>query len=142
MRTLWRLSAVSVILLLTTSAPAQTAPDLDGMYRCEGVNFDGSTYGAFVAIQQHGDVYNLAWTFDDNGGTGIGMGFVQGSTLVVIFQTESGGVGVASYAIEQTDEGLTLAGRWLAPQIGRVTTETLTKLLAVPASDPPAGPRV
>lgn len=123
-----RLLMICVIALLTNGAVC-AAPDLDGIYLVDGVNPDATTYKAVLELRQHGEVFELAWTFEPSGTHGSGHAQLEGSVLAVIFQVDNG-VGLATYTMDETGPALRLVGRWTMPIGHGVGTETLTKTKA------------
>lgn len=120
--------------LAVAQAPADT--DLSGVYRCDGVNGDGSPYRGVVVIARHRDAYQVQWTF--GGRTrAVGLGIRTGNTLAVSYVSSSSGV--VLYEIKEGN----LVGRWTVAGAGGVlSTETLTpsKGEPVPDSEPEPEP--
>ena len=108
---------------LTATLIAQAQPDLNGVYRCEGTNPDGSPYAGSVQITQEGEAWLLSWEFEHSG-EGVGIGLWNAPVLSVIFRTSDGTIGLSSYVL--TDGRL--VGKWTVPGAGKVFTETLTKM--------------
>lgn len=141
MRTILRLTAVAVLVVLATGVRAQPPADLVGVYQLEGANPDGTTYNGFVEMSVSGDVWALRWHFPPTGES-VGLGMLNGDVLSVIFQTDAGAVGLATFTVNRTD-GIVLSGSWLAPGAPMLGRETLTKVTVIPASPAvPDGPRI
>ena len=108
--------------LVTASAQASPEADLAGLYICDGVNPDGSSYRGIVQILKHRDAYQLLWSFESEV-VAIGIGIRSGDVLAVMHY--SGIPGVIAYRIEQ---GSRLVGEWtVAGADGVLFSETLTK---------------
>lgn len=117
---------LGVVFAATACAAAQTGPDLPGVYLCAGTNPDGQPYEAVVEIAQEGEVWALRWTFEPHG-QAVGVGVLRGETLAVIYQTESGVIGLVAYTLERDGPELRLVWQWTVPGLPRLLTETLTK---------------
>ena len=142
--------AMSVALLLTVltvvAPPAAAAgePKLDGMYTLTGLNPDGSEYRGLVKIMSRGQSFLVSWMFPRVSDEtvvvalrSVGVGIANGGMLAVSYYGQDV-TGVALYHIE--DGGQRLTGEWVSASDsgGTLHTETLTKLPAVPVSQPPA----
>ena len=125
---------LTVLLAWPGRAVAQAPPDLTGLYRCEGINPDGSPYAGRVQITAEGKTWVLSWEFE-HGGSGIGLGLWQAGVLAVIFKTNDGTLGVTAYVL--TDGRL--VGKWTVPGAGKVFTETLTNTASRVAAPAPGG---
>ena len=112
-------------------AGGKSASDLAGIYACKGTTTDGTAYRAVVEIAAYGDVWALRWVFE-NKKQGQGFGILEGDVLSVLFEVD-GGVGWAAYRL-RTDGGaaLRLVGRWTAPGVEPLATETLTRTTGRP----------
>lgn len=109
-------------LVVTASDQASLEPDLAGLYICDGVNHDGSSYRGIVQIVKYQDAYQLLWSFESEV-VAIGIGIRSGNVLAVMHY--SGVPGVIAYRIEQ---GSRLVGEWtVAGADGILFSETLTK---------------
>ena len=128
-RLLVSLAALLLASSVFTQAQEPTDP-LVGIYTCDGLNHDGAAYRALVAIEANGAAYVLRWELVGDPQRQVGIALRQNDVLSVIFQTDSGAVGLSSYAIEQDEKGLRLLGRWLMPGVAAVSREVLTKTAA------------
>ena len=122
---------VVALLILGLTAPLVhgQAPDvLIGQYRCDGVGADGAAYRATVDIAAHGDAYTLTWHFQPDGAA-IGVGVRHKDALAVIYQLDTGEIGLVAYLIEQASSGqLRLVGRWTVPGAPSMGTEVLVQI--------------
>ena len=116
---------VTVCAIGSIAAPAPS-PDLVGVYRCDGVNPDGSAYQGKVEIAKVRDTFRVKWTLDD--GAVLGIGIYSGGVFAVSYF--GGAPAVVVYRVD----GERLVGEWTMGGIeGAMYTETLTKT----SSDPP-----
>lgn len=122
---------VVVGIVITVGWAAQPTPDIAGTYVCDG-SMEGMPYQATVEITAYGEVWMLRWRFEPRG-EAVGFGIVTGDVLSVIYQLESGPIGVASY--RRSDVGW--VGRWTTPGAEKLYAETLTRTAAAVR-----GPRV
>ena len=83
-------------LVVTASDQASLEPDLAGLYICDGVNHDGSSYRGIVQIVKHQDAYQLLWSFESEV-VAIGIGIRSGNVLAVMNHSYSGVPGVIAY---------------------------------------------
>ena len=123
---LFLLIAALMTLVGLTAPAARRAdqPELQGVYRCDGSNPDGSPYRGIVEIAKNHDTFQIRWTFPDRR-SAFGIGLVRGNTLSVSYF----GAGTAGLAIYKIEEGKRLVGEWtVAGADGSVYAETLTKL--------------
>ena len=138
-RTLLRVAALAVGLQVCVPAicGAQEMA-LDGVYRSEGVNPDGTKYRGTVEIAKDDQTYLVRWLARQV--TSIGIGIVRGDVLAVSYYTGTN-IGVALYHIEK---GPRLTGEWTVLGADGVRyPETLTKMgRDARAEDPEALPRV
>lgn len=123
------LFALFLACLWLTPSSAIVPDSIEGTYRCEGLNPDGSAYLAVVQLTPKDDVWVVQWKFQE--GEGIGLGIRQQDTLAVIFQLNTGEIGMVTYAIGQSKAGDTeLTGKWLSPLAAGIGSEVLTKVTA------------
>ena len=129
-----RIFLVGVVLVLSgaigsTGAP-DSPPDLVGVYRCDGMNPNGSAYQGVVEITKLRDTFRVAWKMDD--GSVIGVGIYSGSVFAVSYF--GGAPAVVVYKVD----GNRLVGEWTMGGIdGKVYAETLTKTTAAPSRGEP-----
>lgn len=120
------LLVAAVAIVLHFFAPAVcSAQDvaLDGVYRSEGVNPDGTKYRGTVEIAKDDQTYLVRWLARQV--TSIGIGIVRGDVLAVSYYTGTN-IGVALYHIEK---GPRLTGEWtVLGADGQRYPETLTKM--------------
>jgi hypothetical protein len=125
------------VLLLVFGAIASVAasdspPDLTGVYRCEGVNPDGTAYEGVVDIAKIHDTFLVRWTLGD-GSSVIGVGILSGGVFAVSYF--GGAPAVVVYKID----GDRLIGEWtMGGAEGTVYSETLTKTASRPEIRRPA----
>lgn len=97
--------------------------DLSGVYRCEGVNPNGTPYRGRVEITKDDHTYRLRWTMAQ--GASLGIGIVNGDVLAVSYFTGAN-VGIVLYKIQK---GSQLIGEWaLLGADGQLYPEELTKI--------------
>jgi hypothetical protein len=123
-RKLLRVAAVATALHVFAPAVC-SAQDvaLDGVYRSEGVNPDGTKYRGTVEIAKDDQTYLVRWLARQV--TSIGIGIVRGDVLAVSYYTGTN-IGVALYRIEK---GPRLTGEWtVLGADGQRYPETLTKM--------------
>jgi hypothetical protein len=133
---------VRTVLLITVLAAAggivsMAAPpaqsDVAGVYRCTGVNPDGSPYEGVVEIAQVRDTYRVRWTLED--GSIVGVGIFSNGVLAVSY------FGGAPAVVVYRRDGDRLVGEWTMGGVeGTMYGETLTKVSDVPAPRVPAEP--
>jgi hypothetical protein len=100
------------------------APDLAGVYSCDGLNPAGRPYRGIVEIVHTDSTYHLRWTFPQESDSALGIGILSNGVLAVSYY---GGAtaGVVVYKIEENK----LVGDWtVVGSDGGVYHETL-KLL-------------
>ena len=121
-----------LVLLLSTLAglsigPARAeAPDLAGIYICDGVNAQGA-YRGFVEIVRAKDTFRVKWTFPRSGDSALGIGIVSNGVLAVSYY----GGQTAGVVVYKLDGGTTLVGEWTVAGVnGGVFKETLTRMPA------------
>jgi hypothetical protein len=123
-RKLLRIAAVATVLHFF--GPAVCAAQdvaLDGVYRSEGVNPDGTKYRGTVEIAKDDQTYLVRWLARQV--TSIGIGIVRGDVLAVSYYTGTN-IGIALYHIEK---GPRLTGEWtVLGADGQRYPETLTKM--------------
>lgn len=110
--------------------------NLVGVYRCEGVNPNGTRYRGRVEISKDENTYRLRWTMAH--GTSLGIGIVTGDTLAVSYFTGAN-VGVVVYKIQK---GAQLVGEWaLLGADGQLYPEELTRIgIAAEQQEPDDAP--
>ena len=141
-RKLLRVTAAATVLYFF-APPVSSAQDvaLDGVYRSEGVNPDGTKYRGTVEIAKDDQTYLVRWLARQV--TSIGIGIVRGDMLAVSYYTGTN-IGIALYHIEK---GPRLTGEWtVLGADGQRYPETLTKmgrdaLLEDPETLPGSAPR-
>jgi hypothetical protein len=115
----------AVCVMNSNAAPAAPA-DLVGVYRCDGMNPDGSAYRGVVEIAKVRETFRVKWTLDDSAVMGVGI--YSNNILAVSYF--GGAPAVVVYRVD----GTKLVGEWTMGGIeGAVYTETLTKT----SSEPP-----
>ena len=119
----------AVCVLNTNAAPGPA--DLVGVYRCDGMNPDGSAYRGVVEIAKVRDTFRVKWTLDDSAVMGVGI--YSNNILAVSYF--GGAPAVVVYKVD----GAKLVGEWTMGGIeGAVYTETLTKTSSeAPSLDQP-----
>ena len=122
-------TAGAALLLLPaamTSRASDVQQDLAGVYSCEGLLPDGTTYRGTVEIVRHANTFQLLWTMSPERRY-LGLGLVNGNTMAVSYFGGFGGV--VAYQIVRGDRGPTLVGQWSEIHAdGLVFTETLKKV--------------
>lgn len=125
-RKLLRVAAVATVLHVVAPAVCSAQDKdiaLDGVYRSEGVNPDGTKYRGTVEIAKDDQTYLVRWLARQV--TSIGIGIVKGDVLAVSYYTGTN-IGVALYRIEK---GPRLTGEWtVLGADGLRYPETLTKM--------------
>lgn len=102
------------------AAPAPQ-PDLAGVYRCDGMNPDGTQYRGVVEISKIRDTFRVRWTMDD--GAIMGVGIYSGGVFAVSYF--GGAPAVVVYRVD----GRRLVGEWtMGGAEGILYSETLTKV--------------
>lgn len=96
-----------MVLLGLITASSAWAQEVVGVYECEGVNPDGSTYRGEVEISKDEDTYRVSWTMSERA-TALGIGILRGDVLAVSYFTGES-LGVVAYRIEK---GGQLVGEW------------------------------
>ena len=135
-RKLLRVAAVATVLHVFAPAIC-SAQDvaLDGVYRSEGVNPDGTKYRGTVEIAKDDQTYLVRWLARQV--TSIGIGIVRGDVLAVSYYTGTN-IGIALYHIEK---GPRLTGEWtVLGADGQRYPETLTKMGRDARGQDPEGP--
>lgn len=131
-------TVLSVVLALTVfggstaAAVPQTETDVAGVYRCQGMNPDGTPYEGIVEIARIDSTYRVHWKLSNDVNV-LGVGIYSAGVLAVSYF--GGAPGVVVYRID----GGRLIGEWtIGGAEGTVYSETLTK---VPAAElrTPAG---
>ena len=122
---------VVAVLLFVAAGTLGAAPDpkadIEGVYKCEGANPDGSPYKGVVEIVSEGDVVLVKWEFD--GTAMVGVGILRDEMLSVSYFI--GAPALAVYKIEKNADGkgIMLQGTWTIAGAGdHLFSETLTKI--------------
>jgi hypothetical protein len=140
-----RSAALLLVVLLVTgvrppvgraaAAATPDAPELPGIYECQGVGADGRPYRGAVIIEPDGGRFVVRWIIASEL-TAIGVGVREANMLAVSFFGPDSG-GVVLYRID----GEKLIGHWSAPlAAGQVFEETLTRMANPPEARPDASP--
>ena len=133
MRRIVLLGVVAIAVCAFSGTAAQTTdPELSGVYRCNGMNPDGTAYQGVVEISKLKNTFRVRWTMDDGSIIGVGI-FSNGVFAVSYF---GGAPAVVVYKLDGTN----LVGEWTMGGIeGAVYKETLTKTegVAPPARQAP-----
>jgi hypothetical protein len=125
---------LGVVLVLSgvlgsTAAP-DSPPDLVGVYRCDGMNPDGTAYQGVVEIKKVRDTFRVAWMMDD--GSVMGVGIYSGGVFAVSYF--GGAPAVVVYKVD----GNRLVGEWtMGGMEGALYAETLTKTASAPSQEEP-----
>ena len=130
------LLGVIVIAVCAFSRMAAQTPqtELSGVYRCNGMNPDGTAYQGIVEISKLRNTFRVRWTMDDGSIIGVGI-FSNGIFAVSYF---GGAPAVVVYKLDGTN----LVGEWTMGGIeGAVYKETLTKTDGAAPALPVPGPR-
>jgi hypothetical protein len=118
---------------------APDAPDIPGVYECQGTGADGRPYRGAVIIEPDGSRFVVRWIIASEL-TAVGVGIREGNMLAVSFFGPDSG-GVVLYRID----GQQLVGHWSAPlAAGQVFEETLTRVASPPepsSTTPQSTPR-
>jgi len=110
-------------LIAPTLCAAQQVVAIDGMYRSDGVNPNGTKYRGTVEIAKDDQTYLVRWLSQQV--TSVGIGIVRGDVLAVSYFTGNN-IGIALYHIEK---GPRLIGEWtVLGSDGQRYPETLTKV--------------
>ena len=130
------LGAVVVVFgAIASIAAPEPQSDLAGVYRCDGMNPDGSAYQGVVEISRIQDIFRVRWTLR-NGTAVVGVGILSEGVLAVSYF--GGAPAVVVYRID----GSRLIGEWaMGGGDGVISSETLTKVTARPRRRRPAGKR-
>src|SRR5687768_2504967 len=111
---------VAAVCTFTPMAAQTPSPELIGVYRCNGMNPDGTAYEGVVEISALKNTFRVRWTMDDGSIIGVGI-FSNGVFAVSYF---GGAPAVVVYKLDGTN----LVGEWTMGGIeGAVYKETLTK---------------
>jgi hypothetical protein len=117
------LSGVIVVVFgaISSLAANDPQPEIAGIYRCSGVNPDGSPYEGVAEIAKVEGTYRILWTLSDHTSV-LGVGILGNGVFAVSYF--GGAPAVALYKID----GRKLVGEWtMGGKEGTVYTETLTK---------------
>ena len=112
---------VVVFGAISPLAAPDPQPELAGVYRCSGVNPDGSPYEGVAEIAKIDGTYRILWTLSDQTSV-LGVGIFSGGVFAVSYF--GGAPAVAVYKLD----GEKLVGEWtMGGKEGAVYAETLTK---------------
>ena len=132
---------VVVFGAISSLAAPDPQPELVGVYRCSGVNPDGTAYAGVAEIAKIDNTYRILWTLSDRTAV-LGVGIYSGGVFAVSYF--GGAPAVAVYKLD----GENLVGEWtMGGKEGAMYTETLTKFAAgerpaeVPREHPAPAPR-
>jgi hypothetical protein len=126
---------VVVFGAIATFAAPDAQPDIVGVYRCSGVNPDGTHYEGVAEIAKVEGTYRILWTLSDRSSV-LGVGIYSGGVFAVSYF--GGAPAVAVYR----PDGDRLIGEWtMGGKEGSVYTETLTKVAADRRPQPVPRPR-
>ena len=118
---------------IASMAAPDTPPDLAGVYRCNGVNPDGTAYEGVVEIAKLRDTFRVRWTLDD--GSVLGVGIFSGGVFAVSY------FGGAPAVIVYRVDGDRLVGEWTMGGVeGTMYGETLTRVESAPEPRTPVAP--
>lgn len=107
-------------------------PDLVGVYRCNGMNPDGTSYEGVTEIAKIDGTYRVLWTLSDQSAV-LGVGIFSGGVFAVSYF--GGAPAVAVYKVD----GERLVGEWtMGGKEGSVYSETLTKMASHPELQKPS----
>lgn len=114
--------------IASATVAAQEPVEIEGKYKCEGKNPDGSTYTGTVTITKKNETYAVEWRIRDSLQTGVAI--YNGGALSICWVTRHGGrvgMGVAAYQLQK--DRRTFVGKWAAVGgNGKTTQEVLRKL--------------
>ena len=118
------LCGLLVLIALTLQGDAAAGQEaLSGVYLVDGIGPEGDAYQGAVEITPIGNVWNFHWKFAP-AGEAMGVGVRQGEAIAVVYQTDTGSLGVTLYV----RTGETWRGHWTVPGgTDQVFTETLTR---------------
>ena len=135
MRRIVLLGIVAVAVCAFSPMAAQSPqPELSGVYRCNGMNPDGTAYQGVVEISKLQNTFRVRWTMDDGSIIGVGI-FSNGVFAVSYF---GGAPAVVVYKLD----GTSLVGEWtMGGMEGAMYKETLTKTDGVAPPRPAPQPR-
>jgi hypothetical protein len=123
---------VVVFGALTSIAAPDTQTDIVGVYKCEGMNPDGTPYQGIVEIARIQETFRVRWTLGD-GTSIVGVGMLSGGVFAVSYF--GGAPAIAVYKID----GARLVGEWtMGGAEGAVYSETLTRMANHPAPEKPS----
>lgn len=109
-------------------------PDPTGVYRCTGLNPDGTRYSAIVEIKRLEKTYRVLWQLSDQTVV-IGVGIVTGDVLAVSY------FGGTPAIVVYRKDGEKLVGEWtVGGQEGAIYSEELTLMPDSPSLNVPAEP--
>ena len=112
---------VVVFGAISSLAAPDPQPEIAGVYRCSGVNPDGSPYEGVAEIAKIDGTYRILWTLSDHTSV-LGVGILSNGVFAVSYF--GGAPAVALYKID----GQKLVGEWtMGGKEGAVYAETLTK---------------
>ena len=127
---------VVVFGAISSLAAPDPQPEIAGIYKCSGVNPDGSPYEGVAEIAKIDGTYRILWTLSDQTSV-LGVGIFSGGVFAVSYF--GGAPAVAVYKLD----GEKLVGEWtMGGKEGAVYAETLTKFAEgeKPAATPRAHP--
>jgi hypothetical protein len=99
---------------------AAQMPMIAGTYLAVGSG-DKMTYQGYVDVKAHGGLYGIHWELQD-GSEMVGVAFVDGDVMSMIFQDATGSVGFGFYRLR----GSEWVGKWSAPGAPDAFPETWT----------------
>ena len=115
---------VMVFGAISPYAALDPQTELVGMYRCSGVNPDGTPYEGVAEIAKIDGTYRILWTMSDRTSV-MGVAIFSGGVFAVSYF--GGAPAVAVYKVD----GERLVGEWtMGGKEGAVYNETLTKFAA------------
>lgn len=122
-RTLARMMATGLALLLLTMQTAQASAEIDlsGKYLCQGTQ-GGDRYSMKLQIEAFDDTYVLQWLNARDQPVLGGLGVRDANDLAVAMTSQSGAIGVALYRVRPG----VLDGHWSRGD-GSLDAETCTK---------------
>jgi hypothetical protein len=121
-------TVLTIVLALAVSGGSSAAnvpeseTDLVGVYRCQGMNPDGSSYEGIVEIARIDSTFRVRWMLSNDVNL-VGVGIYSSGVLAVSYF--GGAPGVVVYKLEANR----LIGEWtMGGAEGTIYTETLTKV--------------
>ena len=89
------------------SPPVKTAATIEGTYRTEGQNPDGSSYTGTLEVKQHGDRFDLEWQAGEIKFSGVGL---RADSILAVTYIQKDKTRTAVYKIGPQK----MEGRWTA----------------------------